>query len=164
MHLACRFYERNINKYMDPISYKTKYLTPKDIKREWLVVDVAGKPLGRVATQIATLLMGKHKPSYTPHMLSGDYVIVINAEKVELTGKKWDQKTYVRYTGYPGGERMIKARDLREKHPERLIQLAVKRMLPKNKLGHRMMRNLKVYAGAEHPHEAQNPRKIELDI
>ena len=149
---------------MDPISYKTKYLTQKDIKREWLLVDVAGKPLGRVASQIAKLLIGKHKPSYTPHMLSGDYVIVINAEKVELTGKKWDQKVYVRYTGYPGGERFIKARDLREKHPERLIQLAVKRMLPKNKLGHRMMRNLRVYAGEEHPHEAQNPKKIELDI
>ena len=149
---------------MDPISYKTKYLKPGEFQREWLVVDVAGKPLGRVASRIATLLMGKHKPSYTPHVLSGDYVIVINAEKVELTGKKWDKKVYKRYTGYPGGERFTTAKEMREKHPERLIQLAVKRMLPKNKLGHRMMRNLRVYVGPEHPHQAQNPKKVELDI
>ncbi len=147
---------------MDPVSYKTTYLKKGEIQREWLVVDVSGIPLGRAASKIATLLMGKHKPSYTPHVISGDYVIVINAEKIVLTGKKWDQKIYKRYTGYPGGERFRTARQQWEKDPRVLIMQAVKRMLPKSNLGRLMLKNLKVYVGNEHPHEAQKPRKIEI--
>ena len=152
---------------MNTLSYKTLSLKKGDLipQRNWLVVDVAGKPLGRAASQIAKLLQGKHKPNYTPHMLCGDYVIVLNAEKVVLTGKKWKQKIYKRHTGYPGGERFRTAREQWERDPRRLIELAVKRMLPKNKLGRRMLRQLlKVYVGSEHPHQAQQPEKRELKI
>ncbi len=147
---------------MDPVSYKTTYLKEGEVQREWLVVDVSGKPLGRAASKIATLLMGKHKPSYTPHVISGDYVIVINAEKVALTGNKWDKKIYKRYTGYPGGERFRTAREQWTKDARVLITKAVQRMLPKNNLGRLMMKNLKVYVGSEHPHEAQKPKQIEI--
>ena len=116
---------------------KTYFAKPGEVEKKWYVVDVSGKVLGRAATRIARILMGKTKPQYTPHVDVGDYVIVVNAEKVELTGKKWDQKVYYRHSGYPGGLKAIKARDLLNKHPERLIKLAVKRMLPKNKLGGR---------------------------
>ncbi len=141
---------------------KTYFAKPGEVEKKWYVVDVSGKVLGRAATRIARILMGKTKPQYTPHVDVGDYVIVVNAEKVELTGKKWDQKVYYRHSGYPGGLKAIKARDLLNKHPERLIKLAVKRMLPKNKLGRKMLKKLKVYAGPEHPHAAQKPEKIEL--
>ncbi|MCD6462282.1 MAG: 50S ribosomal protein L13 [Thermotogae bacterium] len=141
---------------------KTYFAKPDEVEKKWYVVDVSGKVLGRAATRIAGILMGKTKPQYTPHVDVGDYVIVVNAEKVELTGKKWDQKVYYRHSGYPGGLKAIKARDLLNKHPERLIKLAVKRMLPKNKLGRKMLKKLKVYAGPEHPHAAQKPEKIEL--
>jgi len=141
---------------------KTYFAKPGEVEKKWYVVDVNGKVLGRAATRIARILMGKTKPQYTPHVDVGDYVIVVNAEKVELTGKKWDQKVYYRHSGYPGGLKAIKARDLLNKHPERLIKLAVKRMLPKNKLGRKMLKKLKVYAGPEHPHAAQKPEKIEL--
>ncbi|HEX5723709.1 MAG TPA: 50S ribosomal protein L13 [Acidimicrobiia bacterium] len=142
-----------------------KTFTPKsaDITRKWWVVDAAGKPLGRLATEVATLLRGKHKPMFAPHMDTGDFVIVINAAEVEVTSKKSQQKIYYRYTGYPGGLREESFESLRERRPEAVIERAVQGMLPKNKLGRKMIGKLKVYAGADHPHEAQRPelRKVE---
>ncbi len=134
----------------------------KDIEKKWYVVDASGKVLGRLANKIAVILMGKHKPTYTPHVDTGDYVIVVNAEKVVLTGKKLDQKKYYRHSGYPGGLKELTARQMFEKHPEKVVYLAVKRMLPKNKLGRKMLKKLKVYAGPEHPHQAQKPEPLEL--
>ena len=141
-----------------------KTYTPKldDIQRQWYVVDAEDKVLGRIATEIARVLRGKHKPMYTPHLDTGDYVVVINAEKVRLSGDKADKKTYFRHTGYMGGAKLIPFRTMIEKHPERVIQLAVKGMLPKNNLGRLMRKKLKVYAGAEHPHEAQQPETLEI--
>ena len=146
-----------------PLPQQKTYLAkPEEVEKKWYVVDASGKTLGRLATKIATILMGKHKPIYTPHVDTGDYVIVVNAEKIKLTGKKWDQKKYYRHSGYPGGLKVVTARQLLQKHPEKLIFLAVKRMLPKNKLGRKMLRKLKVYAGPEHPHQAQKPETLEL--
>jgi large subunit ribosomal protein L13 len=141
-----------------------KTYTPKatDIQRRWLIVDAEGKVLGRLASEVAQLLRGKHKPMFTPHLDTGDFVIVVNAEKVRLTGNKAENKTYFRHSGYMGGERLIPFRDMQAKHPERIIELAVKGMLPKNNLGRLMRRKLKVYAGADHPHEAQQPEVIEI--
>jgi large subunit ribosomal protein L13 len=141
-----------------------KTYTPKttDIQRRWLVVDAEGKVLGRLASEVAQLLRGKHKPMFTPHLDTGDFVIVINADKIRLTGDKAEKKTYFRHTGYMGGDKLIPFRDMQEKHPERIIDLAVKGMLPKNNLGRLMRRKLKVYAGAEHPHVAQQPEVIEI--
>ncbi len=136
---------------------KTYSVKAGEIERQWFVVDAQGKVLGRLATEIARILRGKHKPIYTPHLDTGDYVVVINAEKIELTGNKADQKTYFRHTGYMGGEKFIPFRRMLEKHPERVIELAVKGMLPKNALGRRMREKLRVYAGSEHPHEGQQP-------
>ena len=142
-----------------------KTFTPKfgDITRKWWVVDAAGKPLGRLATQVASLLRGKHKPTFSPHIDGGDFVIVINASEVEVTSKKSQQKIYYRYTGYPGGLREESFESLRERRPEAVIERAVQGMLPKNKLGRKMIGKLKVYAGADHPHQAQGPelRKVE---
>jgi large subunit ribosomal protein L13 len=135
---------------------------PSDIDKQWYIVDVAGKTLGRVATEIATILRGKHKPEFTPHMDTGDFVIVINAEKIELTGRKWEQKELQRYSGYPGGLKRIKYSEVLEKNPEIIIRKAVKGMLPKNKLGRKTIRKLKVYSGADHPHQAQQPEVWEL--
>lgn len=128
------------------------------IRNDWYVMDADGKPLGRLATQIATLLRGKHKPDFTPFMKTGDFVVVVNAEKVCLTGKKETDKVYYRHTGYPGGIRSETARQVRERHPERLVQRAVAGMLPKNKIGRQLRSRLKVYAGPDHPHEAQQPK------
>ena len=141
-----------------------KTYTPKatEIERAWWVVDAEGKVLGRLASEIAKVLRGKHKPMYTPHLDTGDHVVVINAEKVRLTGKKEEQKTYFRHSGYMGGDKHIPFEEMREKHPERIIELAVKGMLPKNNLGRLMLKKLKVYAGPEHPHEAQKPEKLEI--
>jgi large subunit ribosomal protein L13 len=138
--------------------------TPKanEIVRRWWVVDAAGKPLGRLATEVARILRGKHKPIYTPHLDTGDYVVLVNAEKVRLTGKKADQKTYFRHSGYMGGERFIPFRRMIATHPERVLELAVKGMLPKNALGREMRKKLKVYRGGEHPHQGQNPEPLEL--
>ncbi len=130
--------------------------------REWYVVDATDKPLGRLASEIARILQGKHKPTYTPHFDVGDYVIVVNAEKVKLTGKKWEQKLYRHHTGYVGHLREIPYAELVKVHPDWPIKLAVKRMLPKNNLGRRMLRKLKVYAGPDHPHKAQKPKPLEL--
>jgi large subunit ribosomal protein L13 len=141
-----------------------KTYTPKapDIQRRWWVVDAENKVLGRLASEIAQILRGKHKPMFTPHLDTGDYVIVVNAEKVKLTGTKPETKAYFRHTGYMGGEKFIPIRTMLEKHPERVVDLAVKGMLPKNNLGRLMRRKLKVYAGPAHPHEAQQPEPREM--
>jgi large subunit ribosomal protein L13 len=138
--------------------------TPKahEIERRWWLVDAAGKPLGRLATELARILRGKHKPIYTPHLDTGDYVVIVNASKVHLTGQKADTKTYFRHSGYIGGGRLIPFRRMIETHPQRVIELAVKGMLPKNTLGRAMRKKLKVYAGSEHPHQGQNPQPLEL--
>jgi large subunit ribosomal protein L13 len=130
--------------------------------KKWFIIDAEGKTLGRLAGQIAKVLQGKHKPTYTPHIDMGDFVVVINAEKVALTGRKMEQKTYFRHTGYPGGARISHIKDVMEKHPERVIEHAVKGMLPKTILGKKMIKKLKVYAGEKHPHDAQKPENLEL--
>jgi large subunit ribosomal protein L13 len=134
----------------------------EEIERDWYVVDAEGETLGRLASRIAPILRGKHKPTFTPHLDCGDFVIVINADKVQVTGRKMDQKFYYRHSGYPGGIRRISLRDQLDRYPERVIQSAVRGMLPKNKLGRRMIKKLKVYAGNEHPHQAQQPEPLEL--
>ncbi len=139
-----------------------KTYLPREIHRNWWVIDATDQVLGRLASRIALLLMGKRKPEYTPHLDTGDFVVVVNAEKVRLTGKKLDQKMYYRHSGYPGGLKVRTARQMLESHPERVIQLAVKRMLPKNRLGRRMLKRLKVYAGPVHPHAAQKPKFLDL--
>lgn len=133
-----------------------------DIKREWWVVDADGLTLGRLVTRIAIILRGKHKPSYTPHMDCGDHVIVINADKIRVTGRKLDQKMYYWHSGYPGGIKSISLRDQLRKHPTRVIEAAVRGMLPKNRLGRRMVKKLKVYASDTHPHQAQQPKALEF--
>jgi large subunit ribosomal protein L13 len=141
---------------------KTVSMRAQDVQRSWLVVDAQDKVLGRLATEVARRLRGKHKPEYTPHVDTGDYVIVVNAEKVKVTGKKTSDKIYYRHTGYPGGIKAISFEHLRDTHPERIIEKAVKGMLPRNPLGRAMFRKLKVYAGSEHPHSAQQPEALEL--
>lgn len=141
---------------------KTYTPKPQDIKREWWIVDAEGQTLGRLASQIATILRGKHKPIYAPHIDTGDFVIVINAEKVRVTGNKEEDKLYHRHSGYPGGLTSISLRDQRRRFPERIIESAVRGMLPKNALGRAMFKKLKIYAGPAHPHEAQQPRTLEL--
>jgi large subunit ribosomal protein L13 len=141
---------------------KTYTAKAADIKREWFVVDATDKTLGRLASQIAQVLTGKHKPIYTPHMDCGDFVIVVNAGKVRVTGRKLDQEFYYRHSGYPGGLRSVSLREQMQTHPERVITLAVRRMLPKNRLGRAMIKKLKVYAQAEHPHEAQQPKPLNV--
>lgn len=135
---------------------------PSDIERQWYVVDAADVVLGRLASQVATLLRGKHKPMYAPHVDAGDFVIVVNADKVAITGKKLEQKRAYRHSGYPGGIRSVGYGDLMAKHPERVVEKAVKGMLPKSSLGRKMFRKLKVYAGPDHPHRAQQPLPYEL--
>ena len=141
---------------------KTYSVKAGEITRTWYVVDAEGKILGRLATEVARVLRGKHKPIYTPHLDTGDFVVVINADKVALSGRKADQKEYFRHTGYMGGEKFIPFRRMLEKHPERVIELAVKGMLPKNALGKQMQKKLRVYAGAEHPHQAQQPEPLNI--
>jgi large subunit ribosomal protein L13 len=135
---------------------------PGEVERKWYVVDAKGKTLGRLASEVAALLRGKHKPQFTPHVDTGDFVIVINAKDVQLTGKKLSNKIYYRHSGWPGGLKMTTAADMRNTRPERMIELAVKGMLPKTSLGRRQLRKLKVYAGPEHPHQAQQPEVWEL--
>jgi large subunit ribosomal protein L13 len=134
----------------------------EEIERKWYVVDAEGETLGRLASRIAPILKGKHKPIYTPHLDCGDFVIVVNADKIRVTGRKMDQKFYHRHSGYPGGLTSISLRDQLARYPERVIQSAVRGMLPKNKLGRKMIKKLKVYAGDEHPHQAQQPKALEL--
>lgn len=141
---------------------KTFSAKPETVERSWYVVDAEGKTLGRLATEIARRLRGKHKPEYTPHVDTGDYIVVVNAEKVRVTGNKASDKTYYRHTGYPGGLKSMSFDQLIDHAPERAIETAVKGMLPKNPLGRAMYRKLKVYAGAEHPHAAQQPAPLEI--
>ena len=141
---------------------KTYTVKKGDIKRDWYLVDAQGKTLGRLASEIAKILRGKHKPIYVPHLDCGDYVIVVNAEKVRVTGRKLDQKFYYRHSGYPGGLKSINLRDQLQKHPTRVLEAAVRGMLPKNRLGRAMIKKLKVYAGSSHPHQAQQPKVLEL--
>ena len=147
---------------MDTLSYKTVSANKNTVVKEWLIVDADGQALGRLATEVAVLLRGKHKPSFTPHVDCGDNVIIINAEKVELSGNKWEDKTYIHHTGYPGGQRSMTATELKKKDPARVVEKAVKGMLPKNKLGAELFRNLKVYADTNHGQEAQKPRTYNL--
>ena len=148
---------------MDSLSYKTISLNAATVNKEWVVIDATNEVLGRLASQIAKILCGKNKPGYTPHVDCGDYVIVINADKVKLTGKKLTDKVYVRHTGYPGGQRFATPADLLNRKPTVVIEEAVRGMLPKTRLGSAILKNLKVYAGAEHPHAAQNPKEIKLN-
>jgi len=147
---------------VNTLSYKTVSANEKTVNKEWVVVDAEGEILGRLASEIAKIIRGKHKPSFTPHVDCGDNVIVINADKVKLTGDKLTDKVYVRHTGYSGGQRFNTPKRLLEKHPERIIQNAVRGMLPKNRLGRKLFNNLYVYAGPEHKHEAQNPKTIKF--
>ncbi|MFZ9003143.1 MAG: 50S ribosomal protein L13 [Robiginitalea sp.] len=148
---------------MDTLSYKTKSANSKTVNKEWLLVDADGQTLGRLASRVANILRGKHKTNFTPHVDCGDNVVVINADKISLSGNKWDDKKYIRYTGYPGGQRVRTARDLMDKKPTALVEKAVKGMLPKNRLGADLFRNLYVYAGSEHNQEAQKPKQINLN-
>jgi large subunit ribosomal protein L13 len=141
---------------------KTYVTKPTEIERKWYVVDAEGQTLGRLASKIAVILRGKHKPVFSPSVDCGDYVIVINAEKITVTGRRMEQKTYYRHSGYPGGIKSITLRDQLERYPTRPVELAVKGMLPKNKLGRKMLKKLKVYSGTEHPHAAQEPVILEL--
>ncbi len=141
---------------------QTFSLRAADVQRDWYVVDASGQVLGRLATQIAHLLRGKHKPTFTPSMDGGDFVIVVNADKVQLTGRKVEQKMYYRHSGYPGGLREIPFKEMMAKHPDRVVRLAVKGMLPKSRMGRKMLRKLRVYAGPEHPHVAQKPQVYEV--
>ncbi|MEE9566322.1 MAG: 50S ribosomal protein L13 [Desulfobacteria bacterium] len=140
---------------------KTFTAKPTEIERKWYVVDASGCVLGRLASFVATRLRGKHKPVYTPHVDTGDHIIVINADKIALTGRKWDEKFYYRHSGYVGGLKSITAKKLLEKRPEDLVMHAVRGMLPKNRLGRKMFKKLKVYAGSEHPHVAQKPETLQ---
>ncbi|ACL25854.1 MULTISPECIES: 50S ribosomal protein L13 [Chloroflexus] len=137
---------------------KTYHQKPSEVQRDWYVIDASGKVLGRLATQISTLLRGKHKPTFTPSIDGGDFVIVVNAEKIVLTGRKPEQKIYYRHSGYPGGLKEIPYKMMLAKHPERILRLAVKRMLPKNRMGRRLLSKLRIYAGPNHPHAAQQPK------
>lgn len=141
---------------------KTFVAKEQEITRKWHLVDAENKILGRLATQIAIRLRGKHKAIFTPHADTGDFIVVINADKIALTGSKWDNKYYYRYSGYVGGLKKISARKLLEKKPEDILRFAVKGMLPKNSLGRRQFKKLKVYAGSDHPHQGQNPEKLEI--
>ncbi len=141
---------------------KTFIVKENDIQRQWYVVDAAGQTLGRLASRIAQILRGKHKPTYSPHLDNGDFVVVINADQIHVTGRKMDQKMYYRHSGYMGGLTEISLRDQMQRHPTFAIKLAVKGMMPKGPLGRKMIKKLKIYAGADHPHQAQQPKVLEL--
>jgi large subunit ribosomal protein L13 len=147
---------------MDTLSYKTLSANKETANKQWLVVDAAGVNLGRLSSEVASLLRGKHKPLFTPHADCGDNVVVINADKVALSGKKWDEKVYIRYTGYPGGQRFATPKEMMAKHPTAMVEMAVRGMLPKNRLGSAVYRNLFVYAGADHKQQAQQPTEYKI--
>ncbi|MBW7866777.1 MAG: 50S ribosomal protein L13 [Brumimicrobium sp.] len=148
---------------MDTLSYKTVSIGKENANKKWLLVDAEGETLGRMASKVAQLIRGKHKTNFTPNSDCGDNVIVINAEKINLNGEKWATKKYIRYSGYPGGQRELTAEQIRDRYPERLVEMAVRRMLPKSKLGNAMYKNLRVIVGSEHKYEAQKPEKIDLE-
>lgn len=147
---------------MNTLSYKTESAKKGEVERNWYVIDAEGEVVGRLCSKIAHVLRGKHKTSYTPHVDTGDYVIVINAEKIRFTGKKWDQKEYITFSGYPGGQKRRVAKEMRTKKPIGVVESAVRGMLPKTKLGRAMFKKLFVYEGAEHPHQAQQPQPFEF--
>ena len=148
---------------MNTLSYKTVSANKETVHKEWFIVDATDEVLGRLASKVAIVLRGKHKPSFTPHVDCGDNVIIINAEKVKLTGNKMTEKQYVRHSGYPGGQRIDTPEDLLRKKPEALVERAIKGMLPKNRLGSELFRNLFVYVGDAHPHEAQQPKNLDIN-
>ncbi|WP_298532659.1 50S ribosomal protein L13 [uncultured Algibacter sp.] len=148
---------------MDTLSYKTISANKATVNKEWVLVDAEGQALGRLASKVAKLLRGKHKPNFTPHVDCGDNVIIINAEKITLSGNKWTEKSYIRHTGYPGGQKSLTATELYGKDPARVVEKSVKGMLPKNKLGANLFRNLTVVVGTEHAHAAQKPKTINLE-
>ena len=147
---------------MDAVSYKTISANEKIVKKEWVLIDAQEMVVGRLATAVARILRGKHKPYYTPHFDCGDYVVIINAEKVRFTGNKWTEKQYVHHTTYPGGQRFATPKELLRKFPERILEHAIRGMLPKNRLGDKLYRNLHIYAGPQHPHEAQQPKLVNI--
>jgi len=147
---------------MDTLSYKTISANKETATKEWVLVDAEGQTLGRLCSQVAAIIRGKHKTNFTPHVDCGDNVVVINAEKIKLTGKKWDEKVYIRYTGYPGGQRFTTPKEMMAKKPIAMIEMAVRGMLPKSRLGRAILGNLYVYAGSEHKHQAQQPKEIKL--
>ncbi|MDT8393861.1 MAG: 50S ribosomal protein L13 [Bacteroidales bacterium] len=147
---------------MDTLSYRTVSANKETVNKEWLLIDAEGMVLGRLASEVAKLLRGKHKPEFTPHVDCGDNIVIINAEKVKLTGNKMDDKIFIRHSGYPGGQRSRTAREVLTKFPERLIEHAVKGMLPKNRLGSDLFRNLHVYVGPEHKQQAQQPKEYKI--
>lgn len=149
-------------KTVDTLSYKTLSANKESAQKEWIQIDASGLPLGRMSSIIAKIARGKHKPNFTPHADCGDYVIVVNADKIELTGKKWDDKLYIRHTGHPGGQRSLTAQQMYDKDPSRLVEKAVKGMLPKNKLGAQILSNVYVYTGDEHPHQGQKPKSLDI--
>ena len=148
---------------MDTLSYKTISVNSATAQKEWVEIDATGQTLGRISSKVAKLLRGKYKPSFTPHVDCGDNVIIINADKVTMTGNKWSDRKYLRYSGYPGGQKATTPAELLAKGPDRLFRKVVKGMLPKNKLGDALINNLFVYAGNEHPHQAQKPKKIDIN-
>jgi large subunit ribosomal protein L13 len=148
---------------VNTLSYKTVSANKATVDKEWLLIDAEGEIVGRLAAMVAKMLRGKHKTNFTPHVDCGDNIIVINAEKIELSGKKWSDKQYVRHTGFPGGQRFTPADEMLKKNPIGIIEHAVRGMLPRNRLGRAIFKNLHIYVGTEHPHEAQKPRIIELD-
>lgn len=148
---------------MNTLSYKTISANQMTANKEWILIDAENQVLGRLASITAKFLRGKYKTNFTPHADTGDYVVIINADKIKLTGDKWEQKEYIRHTGYPGGQRSTSAKELMAKKPEAMVEKAIKGMLPKNKLGSQLFRNLHVYAGPEHNHEAQKPKQINLN-
>jgi large subunit ribosomal protein L13 len=148
---------------MNTLSYKTVSANKKTVTKEWVLIDAENQVLGRLASEAAKMLRGKHKTNFTPHVDCGDNVIVINADKIRLTGNKWNAKTYIRHSGYPGGQRSLTARELMDRKPLAMVEKAIKGMLPKNKLGADLFRNLYVFVGSEHSHEAQKPKKINLN-
>jgi large subunit ribosomal protein L13 len=156
------FFEKGILDGSSEIVEKTHVTKREDVQREWYVVDATGQTLGRLAARVAHVLRGKHKPVYSPSVDVGDYVVVVNAEKIHVTGRKLDQKIYYRHSGYPSGLSEITLRGLLKKHPARVIERAVRGMLPRNRLGRRMFKKLKVYAGPDHPHAAQQPKPLEM--
>jgi large subunit ribosomal protein L13 len=160
--LCSSFKARRFFAWLECMTMRTVSIRKEDVNRKWYIVDAENKVLGRLASEVAKILRGKHKPIYTPHVDTGDYVIVINADKIVLTGNKWTQKLYRWHTGYPGGFREIWAAKMRQRRPERIIELAIRGMLPKTKLGRAMFRKLKVYASPTHPHAAQQPEPLDF--
>jgi len=147
---------------VDSLSYKTISVNDNTVEKNWYIIDAEALILGRMASKVAMVIRGKHKPSYTPHVDCGDNVIVINAEKIRLTGNKWNAKEYIYHTGYPGGQRSLSPRQMMQKGGNRMVEKAVKGMLPKNRLGRKLFKNLYVYAGTEHPHAAQQPKELKF--